>query len=279
MGPPQSNAEGEKYRREAAPANEEFDVTTRLVDGSEFLHIPKTGGTWVESVLQESSLIEASYGHEHADFDRNLFQSVVSVGDHLGEAAKIARHKLVHGRRKTPPDRPVFRFCFVRHPLSWYESWWRFMSDQDWHDWGVQNSRAGWHPNALLNGLGSEDFNAFVQNVINARPGYVSELMFAYTKPGISFIGKTENLRRDLARVLCKLGLDHDPALIEQKPRLMVSRSTASPIEWDPQLRQVLMRLELPALVHFGYLTAEQQAEMGITPAIRPHPALSLEEK
>lgn len=252
----------------------EHNLTARLIDGSEFLHIPKTGGTWVESVLRENGLVACSLGHEHADYDRNLFQSVVSVRDHLGEAMRITRHKLMHGRRKTPPDADVFRFCFVRHPLAWYESWWKFMRGQDWHDWGVQNSRAGWHPNAVLNGLGSPDFNTFVRNVVRARPGYVSELMFAFTKPGISFIGRTEYLRRDLARVLDTLGLSYDAGRLERKPEMMVSGKPSETIVWDPALRDTVMRLELPALIHFGYLDPVEQVRWGIEPAIEPHPAL-----
>ena len=69
-------------------------MTVRLVDGSEFLHIPKTGGTWVESVLRESRLVASTFGHEHADYDRNLFQSVIYAQDHLKAAAGIVRRKL-----------------------------------------------------------------------------------------------------------------------------------------------------------------------------------------
>ena len=72
------------------------------------------------------------------------------------------------------------------------------MSGRGWIHWGAQNNVEDWHPNAILNGLGSDDFNQFIKNVVHKRPGYVSELFFSYTKPGITFIGKTENLTDDL---------------------------------------------------------------------------------
>ena len=248
-------------------------MTVRLIDGSEFLHIPKTGGTWVESVLRESGLVAEKYGHEHADFDRNLFQSVIYAQDHLKAAAAIVRRKLLAGDGDKSAEEGVFRFCFVRHPLSWYESWWKFMCGQGWHDWGKTNSRAHWHPNSTLNGLGSEDFNTFVRNVMRARPGYVSELMMAYTKPGISAIGRTENLRQDLACVLDRLGLDYDPVMLAKKPEKLVSPAPETKLQWDPELRRSVPVLELPALTHFGYLNKEEQLELGEGAEVEIHPA------
>ena len=249
-------------------------MTIRLVDGSEFLHIPKTGGTWVESVLRENGLVASRYGHEHADFDRNLFQSAFYARDHLKAAASMVRSRLSGSDASQSDEKSVFRFCFVRNPLSWYESWWKFMNGQDWHQWGTVNSRSRWHPNAILNGLGSEDFNTFVRNVIRTRPGYVSELMFAYTKPGMTLIGRTECLRRDLARVLDRLGLPYDAALLEQKPDMLVSAPPRQELRWDTELRRTVMLLELPALIHFGYLSAAQMAELGIVEPLEPNPAL-----
>ena len=43
-------------------------MAIELVDGSIFLHIPKTGGNWVTQVLSESKLIKRQVGHKHSDF-------------------------------------------------------------------------------------------------------------------------------------------------------------------------------------------------------------------
>lgn len=251
-------------------------MPVRLLDGSEFLHIPKTGGSWVSRVLEENGLILERYGTKHDDYDRNLV-GPMRGREHLSEAARLARKRLAK-YWPFPLDierRPVFRFCFVRHPLSWYESFWKFMKGLDWdNDAGTPNSRDDWHPNSILNGLGSNDFNEFVRNVVNERPGYVSELFFAYTKPGISFIGKNEDLRKDLAYVLDHLGLEYDRTKIEDSPRARVSKTAQSEIQWDPELRETVLRLELPALVHFDYLSREEISEFGVDMEIVPNRAL-----
>ena len=41
-----------------------------LKNNAVFLHIPKTGGTWVRSVLQEFDLVQGPLGHGHSDFER-----------------------------------------------------------------------------------------------------------------------------------------------------------------------------------------------------------------
>ena len=148
------------------------------------------------------------------------------------------------------------------------------MQGENWNDWGVQNSSSNWHPNSVLNGLGSPDFNEFVRNVIEARPGYVSELLFAFTKPGISFIGKTENLRSDLRYVLDQLNLKYDVATIDGLEKKNVSAVSQDSIEWDSDLRQVAIWVELPALLHFDYLTATERQTLGIKMDIPPNVAL-----
>ena len=196
-------------------------MAIRLIDGSEFLHIPKTGGTWVKKVLRDNKLIQQELigFNDHADYDRVVLDDMMCYStytgrDYLREASKFALRKVgklvgVKGASPDPlPQRK--RFCFVRHPLSWYESWWKYMGGLNWRDWGEVNRAENWHPSLVLNGLGSNDFNQFVRNVINERPGHVTELMFSYTKPGISFIGKNENLTDDLISILEMLNLPFD---------------------------------------------------------------------
>ncbi len=251
-------------------------MAIRLINGAEFLHIPKTGGTWVKAVLKGNDLVSEYLGHKHDDYDRNLLRSTLTGQQHLKEATRLAREKIAKrfGYSSRSDSDNVFRFCFVRHPLSWYESWWKYMNRMRWNNWGTQNSQGDWHPNSILNELGSNDFNEFVQNVVKERPGYVSELLFAYTKPGISFIGKTENIREDLADVLDILDLQYDRSMIEKSAKKNVSKTDQTEIQWDSDLRAMVMRLELPALIHFDYLTEEEKSDLGIDMTIMPNKAL-----
>lgn len=252
----------------------------QLINGAQFLHIPKTGGRWVRYFLEDNNLIAHIRGHVHADYDRNLYYEWLATSGqgHLKKAIKRAGIRLGYLAQRSHPkqdNKSVFRFCFVRHPLRWYESFWKYMNGRGWNDWGVQNSVRNWHVVSTLNGLGDPDFNGFVRNVVQARPGYVSELYFAYTKPGISFIGRTENLRDDLKYVLDSLRLPYKEDLLYQKPKANVSETHPSEIEWDPQLKKTVTRLELPALVHFGYLRPEEYDELGICENIQPHKAMA----
>ncbi len=88
-----------------------------LRNGAVFLHIPKTGGTYVSKVLHELGLVTASLGHKHSDFARTFWH------DKLHDDLRVLRHLLrrfVRSRRAPVRMRPgAFAFCFVREPLNW----------------------------------------------------------------------------------------------------------------------------------------------------------------
>lgn len=245
-----------------------------LKGGAVFLHIPKTGGSWVKAVLKESGLIEKQLGHEHANWDRVLFRDrYYDLGLKEIIKTKVKNRfigKLSHGDcSKETNDKNPFVFCFVRQPLTWYESWWKYMVKMKWKDWGRINSKRYWHPNAVLNGLGSDDFNQFVKNVICTKPGYVSELYGSYTQPGINFIGKTENIVDDLIKVLQFLELDYNEDFIRTYKKVNVSHSSST-IEWEAELKEMALKMELPALVQYGYaeepIYTELATAIGVTP-------------
>lgn len=221
-----------------------------LKDGSIFLHIPKTGGNWVTTVLREQNLVRAEFGHKHADlahlFSRPAKRRLRNLPGWLG---------MLGARRHWARGGKPFMFCFVRHPLTWYESWFKYMNQAhtNWRNFGDEKSLYDWHPNAVLNGLGSTDFNRFVRNVAARRPGYVTELYGAYTAPAVDFVGKQENLREDLIRVLTRLGLEFDEAFIRSHREVGVSSPQSVEVAWDAELRQQVEKLEYAGLVRYGY--------------------------
>lgn len=223
-----------------------------LKNGAVFLHIPKTGGTWVTGVLRESGLMRCSIGHRHANLPHVLAPGNQGVGRSFEYLYKRTCFL------KTDP-RP-FTFCFVRHPLDWYESFYLYKAQPklNWERDGEVDNIHRWHPNAILNGLGQTesgepiDFNAFMTAVMDKFPGYVSALYSHYTFRPVDFVGKQENLREDLIAVLERTGCTFDADAIRGRERINRSESAVKP-QWDPAVRARALRLEAAAMERFGY--------------------------
>lgn len=254
-------------------------MAIKLINGAEFLHIPKTGGSWVTSILESNNLVLSYKGHKHADFDSNLFDydsNLFPIGKgrkrNLIQLFSYLKSKVIF--KDLSYNTTPFRFCFVRHPLSWYESWWKYMEGIKWRDFGKTNSASQWHPNSILNGLGSHDFNEFIWNVIKKRPGFVSELYMSYTKSGIDFIGKTESLHYDMLDLLIQFNFEVDREKLLSYPK--VHKSKTIKVEWDPKLKAIMLKLEISALIHFGYLNNKEQLDIGLTKYIPPNKALHI---
>lgn len=223
-------------------------MAMQLKNGAIFLHIPKTGGNWVRSILERAGLVQSEIGHKHCDIDRVLFDPFLDKGVLNG-----LKRMLTVGKAAAA-DRP-FTFCFVRHPLRWYESWFKYMSQPNraWRDWPVRIGRYDRHPNAPLNGLGAEDFNVFIRNVLDKEPGFVTRMYASYTKRGVAFVGRQETIREDLLEILGILGVEVDKSLVLASDRVGVSETPKNPIGWDAELKQEMIRQEYSCLCQYNY--------------------------
>ncbi|HEY6565230.1 MAG TPA: hypothetical protein VIY86_12070, partial [Pirellulaceae bacterium] len=197
-------------------------MAVQLKCGAVFLHIPKTGGSWVRSVLQEQALVQRQLGHMHADYSRALMPNLpVSIATHglgawsknllprwfkaLPPLQKMKREAEAVWRRRTP-----YCFCFVRHPMDWYESWWRYMRQRTDSGWAQLPDFSGWHPCRGLLSTEHPEFNGFMCRVLATRPGFVTELFASYAQPDIDFVGRQERLADDLVHVLRTLNVTFD---------------------------------------------------------------------
>ena len=81
----------------------------------------------------------------------------------------------------------------------------------------------------------------------------MSHLYQSYTLPKIDFVGKQETLREDLITLFKIRGFEFDETLVRNSKRAGVSQKRTESLEWDPALREKLVRLEAPALRSFGY--------------------------
>jgi hypothetical protein len=227
-----------------------------LKNDSVFLHIPKTGGTWVRAILKEFDLVKGPLGHGHSDFERAYWHAK------LHHDLKVVRYILrewIHSPRAQPKMKPgCFMFCFIREPLAWYESWWRFMMSINWRVLGDESDPHKWHPNAMLNGLGSPDFNTFMHNLNRKRPGYVTEMYGWYIRPGMTFVGKLENMVPDLAKAFQLMKLNITEEQIRAVPRENESPADIPKPQWDPKLKSETLRLEYAGYLRYGYPVDEK---------------------
>lgn len=190
-----------------------------------FLHIPKTGGTWVERALERCGIAT-----EHAE----------------PEKTATIRHGLLYHFKRTSS----FTFTFVRHPLSWYESWWKYQAGL-WQTFepGV------WHPQRVLEDCASDNFSEFIQKCIQHEPAYVSRMYEWYIGPphwsAVDFVGRCERLREDLGTVLRTLGYEFDQQTLDSTPRAHVSSKQCGEPHWSAELKYQMEQLEAPAIRRF----------------------------
>ncbi len=243
-------------------------MALQLKCGAIFLHIPKTGGSWVTDVLVKQGLVRKQFGHIHADWVRAMVytdtaraaarttfewcKSQVPVWIKATRPLQQFKHHTLAAQHRHKP----FVFCFVRHPLDWYESWWRYMLQRAGHDWTQETDLHGWHPCLAIKATGDRRFHQFLRNVLHTRPGFVHELYSTYTQPGVDFVGRQEQLSDDLIRVLRQLNLSFDEQAIHEAAPLNVSRRPGSKLSWDHELRVEVEKSEYPTLLRFGYASS-----------------------
>jgi len=192
-----------------------------------FMHIPKTGGTWRDDVLKHLQLKCVPYTVEKASVQHALLEQLRS--------------------------RPKHVFTFVRHPITWYESWWSFQCDHKWLKW--EKAPGYWHPLRSLDICEDYAFNAFVAKCIKYEPAFVTRMYEWYIGPPgvcrVDRVGLFENLRSHFADMLSQVGITFDPAvMMEYKPVRTATLRKGRPT-WDAALYAKILELEAPAIRRF----------------------------
>jgi len=154
------------------------------------LHIPRTGGTFVKRAVE---LLGVPHEQSSNPIDW-------------------------HGRRHfyRPADRAV---CFVRHPVAWIESWWRFHVAEPVDPSEFPGDGCPWEEIALIHrAVGTSDFHLFVSRILDQAPGIVGRLFGRYTID-CDAIYRIEDLETRLADLI-----DCPVARIQQLPYQQVAR-------------------------------------------------------
>lgn len=217
-----------------------------LRNGAVFIHVPKCGGNWVRETLRQAKLWRCRIGYKH------------STPEHVSDIWRFHRAQFLRHlptRFDVTPGRlrRAYKFAFVRDPVGWYESWWKFMAG-DWHAWEIGR----WHPQRPIDECGDDDFNRFVANVLEACPGYVSE-MYGWYAEGCDYIGRVENLASDLRTALENAGTPIEEEVLANVPATNVSPSRIGTPVWEPALLARVIDAERAAIDTYGYDEAAKQ--------------------
>lgn len=194
-----------------------------------FLHVPKTGGSWIRSILREAGGKDISYPHDIP-----------------------ANKKFYMLTRNVKP------FCIIRHPLEYVYSIWKHWSGNPRCRENNLNPKKDYmwdkrHTGRIYaDNIVEGDFEKTIANFTENWPGFVSWLYGQYTRESF-FVGKHERLRADFERALIMIngGISDDLRdLIRLKEPVNVSRGSEGVLSED--MARGFIELE-PAAKVWGY--------------------------
>jgi hypothetical protein len=180
----------------------------------------------------------------------------------LGQSGVKRKTECTWEPHKTPPDWPssvhrlrrhyegeiAFSFSFVRHPLTWYESYFRYQTQNGWSS-VEENSPDNLGP-WVLDGCKSDKFSTFIDNCLTQLPGAYSQLVELYVGtigvPLVDFIGKLETIAEDLAVLETKIGF-----LTLKYLNVTNDSDKRIPCDWQADQQAALLQAESSILTRF----------------------------
>lgn len=116
----------------------------------------------------------------------------------------LTREHATPGRIKDRDKDGMFAFCFVRHPVAWYKSY--------WGSWNNNGRRVGFP----LDNVWDDNYEQFIISALDNYPGFVSR-MFRMYEP-MDYVGKQESLVDDLVTALTLAGEEFDEGVLRRIP-------------------------------------------------------------
>jgi hypothetical protein len=185
------------------------------------LHIPKTGSEWVRMACK-----------------RSIEVPIEEISDHHANMAKV--------REELNGQTPLF-ITFVRHPVSWFQSIWKY-----WKDSG--NYPGPCDGFELDEGFSFSDMvDHYIEESKEGSP--VTEFFETYTGSEGSgdclFVGRTENLVDDFVFALKIAGETFDEGII-RITGVQNKSATETPV-MPPGLVRKVIRSEWRMMRRYGY--------------------------
>ena len=180
-----------------------------------FLHIPRTGGTFIKGAIRQLGI-----------------RFEVIEKSHLPwlEAQEIK------------PEADFF--TFVRHPATWLQSYWGHRMTIGWGG-----------DLTIAHEYQDDNFNRFTEKVETDYPGFIEELYTPYLKEGMPIqVGYFENLTEDLHRILESAGEQSDLELIESiRPINVTPENLKVQVEYKPEVYSLVCDREKKIMERLGY--------------------------
>ncbi len=168
-------------------------------------HIPRTGGTWQEMALDIAGI----------RVNRWLDKQPPWIPK---------KHALLNHYHRRQLMQAKYVAAFVRHPIAYYESIWKWLSELRPRDFKTIETRWNWHPKRSVARHYSKDFNAWVFAVLKAEPLWYTRLVEQYVGPEggefCDFIGRTETLTEDFLDLLSIVGYGEEVEKARSEMRL-----------------------------------------------------------
>ena len=240
-----------------------------ICPNSIFISIPKTGGTFIHNVIYKHYWYDEKTNINRVESsDPNYVLQpggTVCATPHQNKRNRSKGQSVIEGMWK---DLPVQRsvllklnpaleekypdwaelvkhlsvFTFVRHPLSWYASYWTFRNrtiqtekSNRWEFSGGIDYPLG----KLDSQCESDKFETFVKNVVRNK-GYLKHLYWCVTKD-CRYVGRQENLKNDLIYIWKALNEDFDEKIIKDMRR--VNKSEEHPV-YSQMMRDDICEVE-----------------------------------
>lgn len=189
---------------------------TIVLPNSLFVHIPKTGGSWVSEMLSRTGLCLAQCVEPHPFL-------------------------------RSSPGRSLPAFGFVRDPRDWWPSYFRYKHRHGWTDGKAfdDDCRAETFAEFLLKA--ADRHWGYYSRLL---PEYVGP-----PEAPIRFVGRTENLAADLVAALDAVGEAYRPdfpkTAYAARPR-NVTKGVV-PIVTPPWYEELIRDMDADAFARFGY--------------------------
>jgi len=217
-----------------------------------FLHIPKTGGTWVNWAM-------------------GTMEISIEKWMRVGPKYRPRKHTILPHYYPSMLGKIHYIFCFVRHPVSYYVSMWRYyMRISSWTRERMEKLSRDLPPRATNQAevRWKPDFYEWIEEMLEEEPGWITRWFGHYVGQQrgelCHYIGRQETLVDDFAEVMGIIGYEKLWMAKKEQLKNMKAKRTSERIvpipEIDDDLRRRIERSERVIIRRFfGKDTSKQR--------------------